>query len=73
MYEWKGEGIMAAKKNKSMEEQVEDRIKRQFGQVKYYTKTESINAEIDNALKTAQSKSGGEGAKKVNLKEFMLL
>ena len=52
---------MAVKKNRSVEEQVEDKIKKQFGKVKYYTKTEGINAEIDNALKTAQSKGGGDG------------
>lgn len=53
---------MATKKNRSVEEQVEDRIKKQFGKVKYYTKTEGINPEIDNALKTAQSKGGGDGS-----------
>lgn len=53
---------MAAKIKKSIEEQVEDKIKKQFGKAKYYTKAESVNPEIDNALKTAQSKSGGDGS-----------
>ncbi len=53
---------MVVKRQKSVEEQVEDKIKKQFGKVKYYTKTEYINSEIDNALKVAQSKYGGNGA-----------
>ena len=35
---------MAVKKSRSVEEQVEDKIKKKFGKVKYYTKTEGINA-----------------------------
>ena len=48
---------------KSIEEKVEDYFKKQldtFG-IKYFTKTESINPSIDNALKTYGSKSGGTG------------
>ena len=59
---------MAVKKTHSVEEQVEDKIKKQFGKVKYYTKTEGINAEIDNALKSAQSKGGGDGANYPDIK-----
>ncbi len=46
---------------KSIEEQVEDLAKEQlkkFG-VRYFTKNESLNEEIDGALKKADSKSGG--------------
>ena len=46
---------------KSIEEQVEDWGKKQLGKTKYYTKTESINSEIEAALKKAPSKSGGTG------------
>ncbi len=46
---------------RSIEEQIEDIVKKQI-KCKYYTKTEGINAEIDNALKSAPSKSGGSGA-----------
>ena len=46
---------------KSIEEQVEDWCKNQLE--KYFTKTESINSEIDEALKTAPSKKGGGGSK----------
>ena len=59
---------MAVKKARSVEEQVEDKIKKQFGKVKYYTKTEGINAEIDNALKSAQSKGGGDGSNYPDIK-----
>lgn len=48
---------------KSIEEQVEDIAKKQLDKfkIKYFTKTESINKEIDFALKKAESKSGGRG------------
>lgn len=55
---------------KSIEEQVEDWGKKQLAKTKYYTKTESINSEIENALKTAPSKSGGNG---VNYPDIKLL
>lgn len=47
----------------SFEEKVEDFAKRQLdkSKVRYFTKTESINAEIDDALKNYNSKSGGNG------------
>lgn len=62
---------MSTKSVKSVEEQVEDKIKKQFGKTKYYTKTESINSEIDNALKTAQSKSGGDGSNFPDIKYLL--
>ncbi len=49
-------------KERSIEEQVEDITKKQLGGIGYYTKTESINSEIDNALKLGPSKSGGTGS-----------
>ena len=49
------------KKYKSIEEKVEDWAKKQFGNQKYYTKTEFINNEIDEALAKAPSKTGGSG------------
>lgn len=51
-----------AKKNKSIEEQIEDLAKSQLEGLKYYTKTENINNEIDIALKESPSKSGGKGS-----------
>lgn len=46
---------------KSIEEQIEDWGKKQLDKTKYFTKTESINTEIETALKTAPSKTGGTG------------
>lgn len=40
----------------SIEEQVEDIAKKQLSEIKYYTKTEVINSEIEKALKIAPSK-----------------
>ena len=50
-------------KNKSIEEKIEYLFKKQLDsyQVKYYTKTETINTDIDEALRNAPSKSGGSG------------
>ena len=58
---------------KSIEEQVEDYFKTQLKRqkTKYYTKTESINPEIDNALKAAPSKSGGSGFNYPDIKLFI--
>ncbi|WP_026524152.1 HsdM family class I SAM-dependent methyltransferase [Butyrivibrio sp. MB2005] len=56
---------------KSIEEQIEDWGKKQLGKTKYYTKTESINPEIENALKTAPSKSGGSGTNYPDIKLFI--
>lgn len=49
--------------SKSIEEKVEDIFKNQLNDfnIKYYTKTESINEAIDSALKNSVSKSGGAG------------
>lgn len=49
--------------NKSIEEIIEDTAKIQLNEygVKYFTKNESINTEIDDALKKAPSKKGGKG------------
>ncbi len=57
------EGLQTMAANKSIEERVEDCGKRWLNsyKCKYYTKTDSINAELDGALKTALSKSGGKG------------
>lgn len=46
--------------NISIEEYIEDWAKKQLGG-NYFTKTENINPQIDNALKTAPSKRGGKG------------
>ncbi|MFH4860901.1 N-6 DNA methylase [Vibrio diabolicus] len=48
-------------KDRSIEEQVEDITKKQLESVGYFTKTESVNSEIDNALRSGPSKSGGSG------------
>ena len=51
------------KKRNSIEERIEDIAKKQLDDItqKYYTKTEPINSEIDEALTKAPSKSGGKG------------
>lgn len=48
---------------KSIEEKVEDIVKESLrsGKLKFFTKTESVNSEIDAALEKAPSKSGGSG------------
>ena len=51
------------KNTKSIEELVEDRAKRaleSYG-VKMFSKNQSINSQIDNALKKSPSKRGGKG------------
>ena len=62
-------GIMG----KSIEEKIEDIAKQQLNdfKVKYFTKTESINTEIDEALKNAPSKNGGIGANFPDIKCFV--
>lgn len=55
---------------RSIEEQIEDIAKRQI-KIKYFTKTESINDEIENALKIAPSKSGGVGSNYPDIKLFI--
>lgn len=60
-----------AQKNKSIEEQVEFWCKQQLQGVKLYFKTESINPEIEFALRKAPSKSGGEGINYPDIKCFL--
>ncbi len=62
---------MAKNSVRSIEEQVEDLAKRQLGSVKYYTKTETINSEIEKALKSAPSKNGGAGSNIPDIKLFL--
>lgn len=57
-----------AKKIRSIEEQVEDWCKQQLKSTKYYTKTESINQEIEEALHKAPSKTGGGGGNYPDIK-----
>lgn len=58
---------------KSIEEKIEDIAKQQLKEfkVEYYTKTASINTEIDVALKNAPSKNGGVGANFPDIKCFI--
>ena len=58
---------------KSIEEKVEDWAKELFRKykTKFYTKTESINVEIEKALAAAPSKSGGKGENKPDIKLFI--
>lgn len=58
-------------KNRSIEEQVEDWCKKQLQGIKYYTKTESINLDIENALREFPSKQGGEGNNYPDIKCFI--
>lgn len=53
---------------KSIEETVQDLAKQQIKPGKYYLKTESINKEIEDALKKAQSKNGGNGGNYPDIK-----
>ncbi len=62
---------MATKGVRSIEEQVEDIAKKQLGSVEYFTKTETINPEIEAALKAAPSKSGGSGSNIPDIKLFL--
>ena len=55
--------------SKSIEEKVEDWCKKQLD--KYFTKTDKINDEIENALKSAPSKKGGEGSNYPDIKCFI--
>lgn len=63
---------MAQQRVSSIEEQVEDWCKRQFASPSdYYTKTQSINPEIEEALKKAPSKQGGSGSNFPDIKCFI--
>lgn len=68
------EEISVAKKNvSSIEEQVEDWAKQYFRNncIQYLTKTESMDSEIDDALKIEASKSGGKGGNYPDIKLFI--
>lgn len=56
---------------KSIEEQIEDIAKKQLKNTKYYTKTEGINSEIEEALKKAPSKKGAGGGNYPDIKLFI--
>ena len=56
---------------KSIEEQIEDLGKKQLDKIKYFTKTEMINEEIEKALKKSPSKSGGTGPNYPDIKMFI--
>lgn len=60
---------------KSIEEKVEDQAKEQLKTLKvhYFTKTESINSEIDAALNAAPSKSGGKGPNYPDIKVLLTM
>jgi len=62
---------MASKSKHSIEERVEDWCKQQFKGQKYYIKTESINSEIEEALRKAPSKKGGSGTNYPDIKCFI--
>ncbi len=62
---------MAGNNKHSIEERVEDWCKQQFKGQKYYTKTESINSEIEEALRKAPSKKGGTGTNFPDIKCFI--
>lgn len=55
----------------SIEEKIENIAKEQLKKCRTFTKTESINTEIDDALKNAPSKSGGKGSNYPDIKLFL--
>ena len=61
-----------AKSTKRIEEKVEDFAKKKLdaNHVRYFTKTESVNTEIDEALTKAESKSGGKGGNYPDIAAF---
>lgn len=60
---------------KSIEEQIEDWAKRNLNSynIQYLTKTEHMDSEIDDALKTEESKKGGNGGNYPDIKLFIEL
>lgn len=64
---------MVIKKTYSIEEKVEDLFKKQLDslQIRYFTKTESINSAISTALADAESKSGGVGGNRPDIQLFL--
>ena len=59
---------MAKKSKTSIEEQIEDWCKNQLQNVRFFTKTESINPDIESALQRAPSKKGGTGTNYPDIK-----
>ncbi len=59
--------------SKSIEEKIEDLAKRQLDKigVKYFSKTNFINPEIEDAMKKAPSKNGGTGKNYPDIKAFI--
>ena len=57
-----------AKKTSSIEESVEQWAKEQLRGVKLYPKTDFINPQIEKALKSSPSKSGGKGVNYPDIK-----
>lgn len=55
----------------SIEEKIENIAKEQLKKCRTFTKTESINTEINDALKNAPSKSGGKGSNYPDIKLFL--
>lgn len=66
---------MANIKKHSIEEKIEEIAKKQLedNHVRYFNKTESVNTEIDTALKKAISKSGGKGGNYPDIKVLVEL
>ena len=64
---------MSKKNVSSIEEQIEDWVKQYFNanHIQYLTKTESMDSEIDEALKTKESKQGGKGGNYPDIKLFI--
>lgn len=64
---------MATQKYSSREESIEDYFKQELRSfdVRYFTKTEAINAQIDDALRNAKSKSGGNGINYPDIKVLL--
>lgn len=64
---------MSKKKTSSIEEQIEDWAKKYLtsNNIKYLTKTESMDPDIDDALKLEESKKGGKGGNYPDIKLFI--
>lgn len=63
----------AQMKAKSIEEKIEDLAKKQLDKycVRHFAKTESINSEIDESLSKAESKTGGKGGNRPDIKVLL--
>ncbi len=64
---------MSKKNTSSIEEQIEDWTKRylEANNLQYLTKTEPLDTEIDDALKSEESKKGGKGGNYPDIKLFI--